>query len=49
VVGVLGAVVTAIFYFFLEGLQLRIYSGLRSMIAWSQLALMEGGLLVPPS
>jgi hypothetical protein len=45
VVGVLATAVTALFYFFLEGIQGKIYSGLRSIIAWGHLALMEAGVV----
>jgi hypothetical protein len=45
VVGVVAIAVTAIFYFFLEGIQTTVYSGFRSALAWGHLTLMEVGVV----
>jgi hypothetical protein len=44
VVGVIGTAVTALFYFYLEGMTGRIYTGLRSYLAWGHLVLMNVGV-----
>ncbi len=44
ILGVLGVAVTALFYFYIESLQRRFYSGYRNMLGLGHLALMEVGV-----
>jgi len=44
VVGVVGVAVTAIFYFYLEGVQGKVYHGLSNYIAWGHYVLMNVGV-----
>jgi hypothetical protein len=44
VVGVVATAVTALFYMYLEGIMGRVYSGLRSYLAWGHLVLMNVGV-----
>jgi hypothetical protein len=43
-VGVVGVAVTAIFYFYIESVLGKIYSGLTSYLAWAHLLLMNAGV-----
>ena len=40
VVGVMGTAITALFYFYLEGMRGKVYTGLTSYLAWSHIVLM---------
>ena len=42
-IGVVAVAVTALFYFYIEGIQGKIYSGLRNLLAWAHLVLMNVG------
>ena len=44
VVGVVAAAVTALFYFYFEGIMGKTYSGLRSYLAWGHLIFMNVGV-----
>ncbi len=44
ILGVLGVAVTALFYFYIETLQARFYSGYRRIFGFGHLALMEVGV-----
>jgi hypothetical protein len=44
VVGVIGAAVTAIFYFYIEGVQGKEYRGMTSLLAWGHLIFMNVGV-----
>ncbi len=46
VVGVVATAVTAIFYFYLEGIQGKVYHGLTNLLAWGHLLLMNVGVAV---
>ncbi|MDV3293793.1 MAG: hypothetical protein LYZ70_05940 [Nitrososphaerales archaeon] len=45
VVGVVAMAVTAIFYFYIEGVQGKVYRGLSSYLAWGHLILMNVGVV----
>lgn len=45
VVGVVAMAVTAIFYFYIEGIQGRVYRGLGSYLAWGHLIFMNVGVV----
>ena len=44
VVGVMGVAVTALFYFYIEGVTGRPYTGLRNYLAWGHYLLMNVGV-----
>jgi hypothetical protein len=44
VVGVVGMAVTAIFYYYIEDVRTKVYSGLNSYLAWGHLVLMNVGV-----
>lgn len=44
VVGVVATAVTAIFYFFIEGIQGKVYHGVTNVLAWGHLLLMNIGV-----
>ncbi|MDA4134388.1 MAG: hypothetical protein OK441_02340 [Thaumarchaeota archaeon] len=44
VVGVVGVAVTAVFYFYIEGITGRVYQGLSNYIAWGHFILMNVGV-----
>ena len=44
VVGVIAAAVTAIFYFYIEGVMGKVYSGLTNYLAWGHYVLMNVGV-----
>jgi len=44
VVGVIGIAVTAVFYFYIEGVQGKEYKGAASLLAWGHLVLMNVGV-----
>lgn len=44
VVGVVAAAVTAIFYFYIEGVMGKVYSGLTNYLAWAHYVLMNVGV-----
>jgi hypothetical protein len=44
VVGVVASAVTAIFYFYIEGVQGKIYRGFSNLLAWGHLLLMNVGV-----
>jgi hypothetical protein len=44
VVGVVAVAVTAIFYFYLEGIEGKVYQGLRNYLAWGHYLLMNFGV-----
>ncbi len=44
VVGVVGVAVTALFYFYFEGIQGKVYHGLSNYLAWGHLVLMNVGV-----
>jgi hypothetical protein len=46
VVGVLGVAVTSIFYFYIEGLQGKVYHGLTNLLAWGHYVFMNVGVAV---
>lgn len=43
VVGVVAAAVTALFYFYIEGIMGKVYTGLTNYLAWGHLVLMNVG------
>ncbi len=45
VVGVVAMAVTAIFYFYIEGVQGKVYHGLTSYLAWGHLIFMNVGVV----
>lgn len=44
VVGVVAMAVTAVFYFYIEGVQGKVYSGFTNFLAWAHLVLMNVGV-----
>lgn len=46
VVGVIAVAVTAIFYFYIEGIEGKVYHGLTNYFAWSHYILMNVGVAV---
>lgn len=44
VVGVVATAVTAIFYFYIEGIQGKVYKGFTNLLAWGHLLLMNVGV-----
>ncbi len=44
VVGVVATAVTAIFYFYLEGIQGKVYKGFSNLLAWGHLVFMNVGI-----
>jgi len=44
VVGVVGTAVTALFYFYLEDIQGKVYKGFSNLLAWGHLLLMNVGV-----
>ena len=44
VVGVIATAVTAIFYFYIEGVQGKVYKGLTNLLAWGHLIFMNVGI-----
>jgi len=46
VVGVVATAVTAIFYYYIEGVQGKVYSGLTNILAWGHIVLMNVGVAV---
>lgn len=44
IVGVVATAVTAIFYFYIEGVQGKVYNGLRNALAWGHLVFMNVGV-----
>ncbi|MDG6905624.1 MAG: hypothetical protein JRN20_07565 [Nitrososphaerota archaeon] len=44
VVGVIGVAVTSIFYFYIEGIQGKVYSGLANALAWGHYVFMNVGV-----
>jgi len=44
VVGVVATAVTAIFYFYIEGVQGKVYSGLSNILAWGHIVFMNVGV-----
>jgi hypothetical protein len=44
VVGVVATAVTAVFYFYIEGVQGKVYHGLTNILAWGHLVFMNAGV-----
>ncbi len=45
VVGVLATAITALFYFYIEGVQGKVYNGISSYLAWGHLVFMNVGVV----